>query len=335
MRLTDFDYFLPKELIAQKPREKRDTSRLLIVDRQKRDFFETVFSQIVHYLKPGDVLILNDTRVIRARIYVALPNGKKGEILLLRKIRDDRWEILCRPAKKFKPGSEVRVGDFPVKIEERKPTGVRIARFFHPVEELINTFGEIALPPYIREKLGNPEEYQTIFARRDGGIASPTAGLHFTTELIEEIKGKGVEVGFITLHPSLGTFRPIKEEIVEKHKMYPEDFSIGKETAEIINRAKEEKRRVIACGTTCVRALESVAEDGKVRAYSGATELFIYPGYRFQIVDALITNFHLPKSSLLLLICAFADKDLIFAAYQYAIEKRFLFYSFGDAMFIV
>jgi len=335
LRLSDFDYYLPKELVAQRPREKRDSSRLLIVDRKKQEFFETTFFQITQYLKPGDVLILNDTRVIRARIYCSLPNGKKGEILLLRKMEQDLWEILCRPAKRFKPGGEVRVEDFRIKIEERKPTGIRIARFFCPVEELIKKFGEIALPPYIKEKLENPEEYQTIFAKKDGGIAAPTAGLHFTPELIKAIKEKGVEVGFITLHPGLGTFRPIKDEIVERHKMYPEDFTIEPETVEIINRAKEEKRRVIACGTTCVRTLESVAKEGRVIPYSGMTELFIYPGYRFQIINALITNFHLPKSPLLLLICAFADKDLIFSAYRYAIERRFLFYSFGDAMFII
>ncbi len=335
MKLSDFDYYLPPELIAQKPRERRDASRLLVVDRKKKEFFETVFSKITEYLKPGDVLILNDTKVIPARIYCTFPNGKKGEILLLRKVEENLWEILCRPAKKFKVGVEIRVGDFVVRIEERRPTGVRRARFLGPIEEIMEKFGEIALPPYIKGKIENPNDYQTIFAQKEGGVASPTAGLHFTLELINRIKEMGVEIGFITLHPSLGTFRPIKTETVEEHKMYQEDFSISLETAELINRAKREKRRVIACGTTSVRALESIAEDGKVKPYSGTTELFIYPGYQFKIVDALITNFHLPKSPLLLLVSAFADKELIFSAYRYAIEKKFLFYSFGDAMLIL
>lgn len=335
MRLSDFDYYLPPELIAQTPREKRDSSRLLIVDRKKREFSETTFDKITEYLKPGDVLILNDTRVIPARIYGILPNGEKGEILLLTKMEENLWEILCRPAKKFKVGVKVRVGDFLIQIEERKPTGVRLARFFGPVEEITKKFGEIALPPYIKRKLENPNDYQTIFAQKNGGIASPTAGLHFTSELISKIKDMGVEIGFITLHPSLGTFRPIKTESVEEHKMYPEDFTISGETAELINRAKKEGRRVIACGTTSVRALESVAQDREVKPHFGKTELFIYPGYQFKVIDALITNFHLPKSSLLLLVSAFADKELIFSAYRYAIEKRFLFYSFGDAMLII
>jgi len=336
MKVAEFDYHLPPELIAQRPKEKRDESRLLILDRKSKKFHETVFYKITDYLNPGDVLIFNDTRVIPARIYPTFPNGKRGEVLLLRRKELNLWEVLTRPAKRFKPGVRVRIEDCEMEITERKESGVRHLRFLNISDrEAIEKYGKIALPPYIKEELKDPERYQTIFAKKDGGVASPTASLHFTPELINRIRKKGVEIGFITLHPSLGTFRPIKTETVEEHKMYDEDFEIDVITAEMINRAKKEKRRIIACGTTVVRALEGIAMNSQVRPYSGSTDIFIYPGYKFKIVDCLITNFHLPKSTLLLLLCAFADKELIFSAYRYAIEKRFFFYSFGDAMFIV
>lgn len=341
MLVSEFDYYLPKELIAQQPAEKRDESRLLVLNRKTGEINETTFKHIIDYLLPDDLLVLNETKVIPARIYGELnKTGGKVELLLLREIENNVWEALSRPARKLRPGVIIKFTDAQAKVLERKESGIRIVEFYGTdVRELLNKEGEIALPPYIREKPTDINRYQTVYAQRNGAVAAPTAGLHFTHELLAKIKNKGIEIQSIILHCGLGTFRPVKAELVENHKMYSEEFEISAKTAEAINKAKLAKRRIIAVGTTVVRALESTAtfqHNGiwQIIAKKGLTDLYIYPGYEFKIIDAMITNFHLPKSTLLMLVCAFANKEYIFNAYQYAIEKRFRFYSFGDAMFI-
>ncbi|MEO0084945.1 MAG: tRNA preQ1(34) S-adenosylmethionine ribosyltransferase-isomerase QueA [candidate division WOR-3 bacterium] len=341
MLVSEFDYNLPKELIAQQPSEKRDESRLLVLNRKTGEIKETIFKHIIDYLLPNDLLVLNETRVIPARIYGELDKtGGKIELLLLREIGNNVWEALSRPARKLKPGTLVKFSDASAKILERKESGIRVVEFYGlDVKELLSKHGEIALPPYIRQKPTDINRYQTVFAQKNGAVAAPTAGLHFTNELLADIKNKGIEIQRIILHSGLGTFRPVKAELVENHKMYSEEFEISPQTAEAINKAKIAKRRVIAVGTTVVRALETQAtfqNNGvwQITPKTGLTDLYIYPGYEFKIIDAIITNFHLPKSTLLMLVCAFADKKYIFNAYQYAIEKKFRFYSFGDAMFI-
>ncbi len=337
MKLNEFDYYLPKELIAQEPPPKRGFSRLLLVDRKKRSLQEKRFNEIIEFLNSGDLIIFNNTKVIKARIYGKLPNKKEGEILLLRKIGENLWEALTRPAKKMKEGTILKVNNNEIKILERKKEGIRIVQFLNNSDkEVIEKYGNIPLPPYIKNPNIKDENYQTIFATKEGAVAAPTAGFHFTNELIEEIKKKGVRIGFLTLHCSLGTFRPIRTENIEDHQMYYEDYEITEDLIKIVEETKREKKRVIACGTTVVRVLESqMKEFGKLISGYYTTNLFIYPPFKIQLVDALITNFHLPKSTLLLLVCAFADKELIFQAYQYAIERKFYFYSFGDAMFII
>ncbi len=337
MKLNEFDYYLPKELIAQEPPKKRDFSRLLIVNRKERKFEERRFNEIIEYLNPGDLIVFNNTKVIKARLFGKLPNGKEGEILLLRKIGENLWEALCRPAKKMKEEVILKINNNEIKILERKKEGVRIIKFLNNSDrEVIEKYGKIPLPPYIKNPNIKEKDYQTIFACKEGAVAAPTAGFHFNKELIAEIKKKEIKIGFLTLHCSLGTFRPIKTENIEDHQMYYEDYEIPDELIKIVEETKKAKKRVIACGTTVVRALESqMKEFGKLIPGYYTTNLFIYPPFQFQLVDALITNFHLPKSTLLLLVCAFADKELIFQAYQYAIERKFYFYSFGDAMFII
>uniref|UniRef100_A0A7C6AAP0 S-adenosylmethionine:tRNA ribosyltransferase-isomerase n=1 Tax=candidate division WOR-3 bacterium TaxID=2052148 RepID=A0A7C6AAP0_UNCW3 len=342
MLTKEFDYYLPKELIAQSPIPNRDESRLLILSRQTGEITETIFREIVNHLSPTDLLVLNDTKVIKARIFGVLDSARKIELLLLREIEPGIWETLARPARKVKPGSKIKFGQYEARVIERKETGVRIVKFSTEyVNNLLNEYGEIALPPYIKNKCADINRYQTIYGTKEGAIAAPTAGLHFTCELLQKIRGKGITTVFLTLHCSLGTFRPIKVDKVEEHKMYPEEFEISSEAAAVINQAKAENRRLVAVGTTVVRALEARAfqnpKSGNwmVTAGTGLTNLYIYPGYQFKIVDALITNFHLPKSTLLLLVCAFADREKIFKAYDYAIAHRFRFYSFGDAMMII
>jgi S-adenosylmethionine:tRNA ribosyltransferase-isomerase len=337
MKINEFDYYLPKELIAQEPPKKRGYSRLLVVDRKKKTFEEKIFNEIIEYLNPGDLIVFNNTKVIKARLYGKLPNGKKGEILLLRKIGENTWEALSRPAKKMKVGTVLKIDNYEIKICERKKEGIRIIQFLNSADkEVIEKYGNIPLPPYIKNPEIKEADYQTIFAAKEGAVAAPTAGFHFTSELLEKIKAKGVKIGFLTLHCSLGTFRPIKTENIEEHQMYYEDYEISEELVKSVEEVKKENKRVIACGTTVVRALESqMKEFGKLIPGYYSTNLFIYPPFKFQIIDALITNFHLPKSTLLLLVCAFADKELIFRAYQYAIERKFYFYSFGDAMLII
>lgn len=357
MLVSDFDYNLPKELIAQVPADKRDESRLLMLNRKTGEIQESIFREIVNLLNPGDLLVLNETKVIPARIFghcsaEACPRqtnllginpnatGRMVELLLLREIENNIWEVLSRPAKKLKPGVTVRFKEAEALILESKESGIRIVKFLNTdVHQLLQEQGEIALPPYIRSKQADINRYQTVYAKKEGAIAAPTAGLHFTPELLKEIENKGIEIEKLTLHSGLGTFRPVKEEIVEKHKMYYEEFEINEKVAQAVNKAKLENRRIIAGGTTVVRALESQAinknnEMWQIKPNKGMTDLYIYPGYDFKIVDAMITNFHLPKSTLLMLVCAFTSKENIFNAYNYAIKNNFRFYSFGDAMFI-
>lgn len=338
MLTSEFDYNLSKELIAQEPIAKRDESRLLILNRQTGEITETVFHEILNYLSPDDILVLNDTKVIPARIFGMLDNNRKVELLLLRQIEPGIWETLSRPARKVKPGIKIKFGSLEADVLERKESGIRIVKFSpNGVKRMLSEYGEIALPPYIRKQCEDINRYQTIYGDKEGAIAAPTAGLHFTEELLQSIRAKGIETVFLTLHAGLGTFRPVKVDTVEEHKMYPEEFEISQEAAGKINQAKTENKRVIAVGTTVVRALEAQSKDStkKIKPGKGLTNLYIYPGYEFKIVDALITNFHLPKSTLLMLVSAFADKAQIFQAYEYAIQHKFRFYSFGDAMMII
>jgi len=340
MLVSEFDYQLSKELIAQEPIEPRDASRLLVLERSTGTIYDKRFYEIGNWLSPHDLLVLNDTKVVPARIHGKLKTAGRIELLLLRRVKSGLWEALTRPARKAKPGTEVLFDGYKAIIEERKTEGLILVRFEpEDITELLNFCGELALPPYIKKKCENPERYQTVFAQASGAIAAPTAGLHFTPDLLNKLGQKGVEIVKITLHAGLGTFRPIKADKIEEHRMHPEEFEISEGAALAVNRAIKEKRRIVCCGTTTVRVLESQAELGEygfeVSAGRGVTNLYIYPGYDWKVTGALITNFHLPKSTLLLLVSSFAGRDLIMKAYQYAIEQRYRFYSFGDAMLIV
>ncbi|HHW17674.1 MAG TPA: tRNA preQ1(34) S-adenosylmethionine ribosyltransferase-isomerase QueA [Firmicutes bacterium] len=342
MRIDEFDYELPEDLIAQTPALERDKSRLLVVDRRTGSLSHRMFYEVIEYLNSGDILVVNDTKVIPARLMARRSTGGKVEVLLLRQVEPDIWECLVRPGHKVKVGEKVSVG-----VGEKGMTGTVLSRtdyggrmirweYKGDWEENLQRLGHTPLPPYIKTPLSDPSRYQTVYARIPGSAAAPTAGLHFTEELLERIRQKGVVVKSITLEVGLGTFRPVREEIVEHHKMHREHFTVNEEAAAAINDARERGGKLVAVGTTVVRALETSAlEDGTVRAFSGSTELFIYPGYRFKAVDHLITNFHLPKSTLLMLVSAFAGKELIMKAYHEAIRERYRFYSFGDAMLIL
>lgn len=334
--MADFQYHLPPELIAQEPVYPRDASRLLVLHRNTGKLEHRIFSDLPEYLTTDDVLVLNDSKVIPARLEGKKPTGANIEILLLKRLDDRRWEALVSPGRRARPGSVVLLDDeVRIKIGERTEAGGRIVEFngTTPVSELLKRYGRTPLPPYIKKELKDPNRYQTIYAREEGSAAAPTAGLHFTERLFERIREKGVSIVYLTLHIGLDTFRPIHEEVIEKHRMHSEEYEISEETAETINSAKG---RVIAVGTTCVRALESAAtEDGKVVPGRRSTDLFITPGYQFRVVDALITNFHLPGSTLLVLVSAFAGRELVLSAYQQAIQMRYRFYSFGDAMLIL
>ncbi|MBU3180777.1 tRNA preQ1(34) S-adenosylmethionine ribosyltransferase-isomerase QueA [Clostridium psychrophilum] len=340
MRVKDFNYDLPKELIAQHPVEIRDESRLMVVNKTTKQIEHRHFKNIIDYLNSGDCLVLNNTRVLPARLLgVKEGTGGKMEFLLLKRIDINHWETLVKPGKKAKIGSRFIFGngDLKATVISDSEGGSRIVEFEYDgiFEEILDKLGEMPLPPYITEKLKDKERYQTVYSREEGSAAAPTAGLHFTKELLEQIKTKGVKIAFVTLHVGLGTFRPVKAEIVEEHEMHSEYYMLNKETAEIINSAKENGGRVIAVGTTSNRTLESIADDnGKVCEKSGWTDIFIYPGYKFKIVDALITNFHLPQSTLIMLVSAFAGKDLIMSAYDIAVKEKYRFFSFGDAMFL-
>ena len=341
MKVTEFDYKLPEELIAQTPIKKRDESRLMVLNRKEQTIEHKIFKDIIEYLKPGDVLVRNNTKVIPARLYGRKETGAKVEFLLLNNIEGDIWESIVRPGNKLHVGTKVIFGDgiLEAKILEVMPGGTRKVEFKYDgiFNEILDKIGLMPLPPYIHESLKEKDRYQTVYAKYDGSAAAPTAGLHFTPELLGKIQEKGVEIANVTLHVGIGTFRPVKEDTVEAHKMHSEHFYIKQEDVDKINKAKQEGRRVIAVGTTSCRVLESIADEntGMVKPIEDDTEIFIYPGYKFKCIDGLITNFHLPQSTLLMLVSALAGKDFIMKAYKEAVKEKYRFFSFGDAMFIM
>lgn len=340
MKTSDFMYDLPEELIAQTPMEKRDASRLLVLDRKNGEIEHRHFYDLTEYLRPGDCLVLNNSRVIPARLFGTRPTGGAVEVVLLKAVGDNRWECLTRPGKKMRPGTEVTFGEngeLKAVVEKVMADGNRILRFSYEgiFLEILEHLGHMPLPPYIKEQLNDPERYQTVYSKEPGSAAAPTAGLHFTNELLDKIRAMGVEVAFVTLHVGLGTFRPVKVENVEEHEMHSEYCTIPAETAAVIRRTRERGGRVVAVGTTSCRTLESFAKpDGTVDPAGGWTNIFIYPGYKFKCIDALVTNFHLPGSTLVMLVSALAGKESILHAYETAVEQRYRFFSFGDAMFI-
>ena len=340
MKLSDFDYELPKELIAQTPMEKRDEARLLVLHRSNHEIEHKVFKDILDYLKPGDCLVRNNTKVIPARLYgIKEVTGANVEFLLLKRIEGDIWEVMVRPGKKLMPGARVSFGDGLLKAEviDKMEGGNRKVKFEYDgiFNEILDQIGLMPLPPYIKEKLEKKEMYQTVYAKYDGSAAAPTAGLHFTEELLDKIRAKGVEIANVTLHVGIGTFRPVKEENIEDHDMHTEHYYIKAEDAEKINNTRKNGGRIIAVGTTSCRVLESVAdENGMVKEIEDDTNIFIYPGYKFKCVDALITNFHLPESTLVMLVSALAGREFILDSYKKAVEEKYRFFSFGDAMFI-
>lgn len=341
MRTQEFDYYLPPELIAQQPVEPRDAARLMVLDRQTGEITETVFRDIVSFLGPRDLLVLNDTRVRPARLIGRKQDtGGVAEVLLLEPRGNDYWEALVKPGRRLKPGTVIEFGaqgELAAEIIDYTPSKGRIIKFVYTgdFDRLLHTLGEVPLPPYIHEELADKERYQTVYSRQEGSAAAPTAGLHFTRELLADLGQHGIKMATVTLHVGLGTFRPVETEHVEEHRMHAEFYSVSPEAAALINQAKAEGGRVVAVGTTSTRVLESVATtDGEVSPGSGWTDIFIYPGYTFKVVDALITNFHLPRSSLLMLVSAFAGRERILTAYNEAVRRRFRFFSFGDAMFI-
>jgi S-adenosylmethionine:tRNA ribosyltransferase-isomerase len=340
LQLSDFDYYLPQELIAQHPVDKRDESKLMVVDKLSGNIEHKKFKDIINYLNEGDCLVLNDTRVIPARLLGSKEDtGGKIEFLLLRRININTWETLVKPGKRAKIGSRFVFGsgELRAKVIDLGQDGSRIIKFeFEGIfEEILDKLGNMPLPPYITEQLEDREQYQTVYSKNDGSAAAPTAGLHFTEELLNKIKDKGINLVFLTLHVGLGTFRPVKVENILEHNMHSEYYSMSKESAETINKAKEKGNKIIAVGTTSTRVLETLAdENGKVKSGSGWTDIFIYPGYKYKIVDSLITNFHLPKSTLLMLVSAFSSKEIIFNAYDIAIKEKYRFFSFGDAMLL-
>lgn len=341
MRLEEFDYDLPPELIAQTPLDRRDESRLLVLERESGKMEHRVFHDLPAYLRPDDVLVLNDTRVLPARLIGRRKHtGGKVEVLLLRELGSDRWEVLVKPGRRCPEGEELVFGDGKLtgRVLSRTEEGGRIIAFSPggpKFLETLNEIGKVPLPPYIRTELKDQERYQTVYARHLGSAAAPTAGLHFTPELLKAIEERGIAILYLTLHVGLGTFRPVREERIEDHRMHEEYYVVPPGVAEAVNAAKKEGRRVVAVGTTVVRTLESAGKSGEVKAGAGWTDLFIYPGFEFRIVDALVTNFHLPKSTLLMLVSAFAGREKILRAYQEAIRERYRFFSFGDAMLII
>lgn len=339
LKTSDFYYDLPEELIAQTPAEPRDSSRLLVYHRADKTIEHRIFCDIAEYLHAGDVLVVNRTRVLPARLYARTENGGKAEVLLLRRLNLDEWEVLVRPGKKCRLGAKLTVNDeLCLEVTGITPSGERHVRFSYEgaFEDVLSRAGTMPLPPYIHEKLKDPERYQTVYSKENGSAAAPTAGLHFTPELLRRLKEKGVEIVEVLLHVGLGTFRPVKEENILDHKMHSEYYEVSEEAARAVNRAKREGRRVIAVGTTSVRTLETVAdENGMLRPCKGNTEIFIYPPYRFKCVDALVTNFHLPESTLLMLVSALCSREEILKVYGVAVEERYRFFSFGDAMLVL
>ena len=339
MRTEDFDYNLPEELIAQHPADKRDFSRLMVVDRKTGKREDKHFYDIIDYLNEGDLLVMNDTRVIPARLF-GHREGKEEEIevFLLENIEDDKWEVLVRPGKKMKIGTKCIFSDeLSLEVIDIKEDGNRVVEFFYDgiFQEILDRLGNMPLPPYIKEKLKDKERYQTVYSKNPGSVAAPTAGLHFTKELLKKIEEKGVKLAYITLNVGLGTFRPVKVDDVKNHKMHSEFYQISKETADLINETKKNNKRIISTGTTTTRTLESVyKKNGKIKEDSGWTDIFIYPGFEFNVIDCQITNFHLPKSTLIMLVSALASKEIILDAYKDAVDKKYRFFSFGDAMFL-
>ncbi len=339
MKVSDFNYDLPEELIAQHPYDKRDEARLMVLDRKTQTIEHKVFKDIIDYLEPGDCLVINNTKVLPARLLGKKDTGAKIEFLLLKRIEGDYWEVMVRPGNKLKPGTNVSFGDGILKAEilEVLEGGNRKVKFEYKgiFNEILDKIGLMPLPPYIKETLKDKDRYQTVYAKYDGSAAAPTAGLHFTEELLYKIKKKGIGVANVTLHVGIGTFRPVKVENVEDHLMHSEHFYIKQEDADKINKAKETGHRVIAVGTTSCRVLESIAdENGKVAPTESDTSIFIYPGYKFKCLDCLITNFHLPESTLIMLVSSLAGREFILKAYNEAVKERYLFFSFGDAMLI-
>ncbi len=338
MKLDDYDFYLPEELIGQKPAEPRDSSKLMVLNKIERTIEHKIFRDIIDYLKAGDVLVRNSTKVIPARLMGQKITGGIHEVFLLKRLSLDTWEVLINKAKKVKIGQVLTFGDIlKGELLEVKEDGNRVIKFIYEgsFEEVLDILGQMPLPPYISEKLENKDRYQTVYAIKGTSVAAPTAGLHFTEELLERIKEKGVEIVDVFLEVGLGTFRPVQTENILEHKMHSEFYEVPEKAAETINKAKREGRRVIAVGTTAIRTLESAASDfGTVEAKTNDTEIFIYPGYKFKIVDALITNFHLPKSTLLMLVSALSDREFILDSYKVAVENEYKFFSFGDATFI-
>ena len=341
MKVSDFNYNLPQELIAQVPIKNRDESRLMVLDKKNKTIEHKIFKDIINYLKPGDCLVRNNTKVIPARLYgIKEETGINVEFLLLNRIEGDYWEVMVRPGRRLKEGTKVIFGNgiLQAEILEIMNGGNRKVKFTYEgiFNEILDKIGLMPLPPYIHEKLKEKDRYQTVYAKYEGSAAAPTAGLHFTNELLEEIRQKGIDIANVTLHVGIGTFRPVKEENVEEHAMHTEHFYIKQEDVEKINKAKKEGHRIIAVGTTSCRVLESIAdENGYVKPIEADTGIFIYPGYKFKCIDGLITNFHLPESTLIMLVSALAGKDYIMHAYEEAAKEKYRFFSFGDAMAIL
>ena len=341
MKTSDFYYDLPEELIAQDPLEDRTASRLLVLDRQTGTVEHKIFSDVIDYLNKGDCLVINNTRVIPARLIGEKEGtGGKVEVLLLKRRANDVWETLVKPGKKLRPGAKITFGDGRLRAEvlEVVEEGNRLVKFCYEgiFEEILDSLGEMPLPPYITHKLEDKEMYQTVYAKFDGSAAAPTAGLHFTKELLNKIEEKGIKIASITLHVGLGTFRPVKVDDVNNHHMHTEWYEVNAEAAEIINETKRNGGRVSCVGTTSCRTIESVAdENGYMKAKTGETDIFIYPGYKFKVMDGLITNFHLPESTLVMLVSAFAGKENVLSAYETAVKEKYRFFSFGDAMILI
>lgn len=339
MKTDDFDYYLPKELIAQTPLSKRDNSRMMVLDKETGKTSDETFINLINYLNPGDTIVLNDTKVIPARLIGHKPDTNAViEVLMLKDLGDDTWECLSKPAKRVKEGTVIKFSDeLSCKCVFVGEDGIRRYKFIYNgiLLEILDRLGEMPLPPYITEKLKEKDRYQTVYAKNPGSAAAPTAGLHFTKEYLEKIKQKGINIAYVTLHVGLGTFRPVVVEDVTKHDMHSEYYILNKETANLLNETRRNGKRIIAVGTTSTRVLETIADDnGMFKEQSGNTKIFIYPGYKFKGIDALFTNFHLPKSTLIMLVSALAGKDNVLKAYNHAVEEKYRFFSFGDCMFI-
>jgi len=341
LTLEDFDYELPHELIAQTPIKQRDTSRLLELDRQTGEMQDKHFYDIIDQLNSGDVVVMNNSRVMPARLYGVKPEtGGHAEVLLLHNTEGDEWETLMKPAKRAKVGTVISFGDgkLTATVTAEKEDGIRMIEFHYDgiFMEILESLGETPLPPYIKEKLDDPDRYQTVYAKENGSAAAPTAGLHWTKDLLQKVQDKGVKLVYLTLHVGLGTFRPVEEDNIEDHKMHSEFYRLDEDAAKTLNEVRANGGRIIATGTTSIRTLETVGTkfDGEIKPDSGWTDIFIKPGYQWKVVDAFITNFHLPKSTLVMLVAAFTGRDMILNAYQHAIDEKYRFFSFGDAMFI-